>query len=83
MRQIIPTVNVAGAPGWWNGRHSRLKSGGRKACGFDSRPGHPAAAVSSYLIVTAKPATSVYAWSLILSCIPPSSAVIRSASGSS
>src|SRR2546423_15235874 len=30
------------APGWWNGRHSRLKSGGRKACGFDSRPGYRA-----------------------------------------
>jgi hypothetical protein len=35
-----PTVTVTPAPGWWNGRHSRLKSGSRKACGFDSRPGH-------------------------------------------
>ena len=40
MRGIIPAVTVTPSPGWWNGRHSRLKSGGRKACGFDSRPGH-------------------------------------------
>ena len=43
MRGIIPAVTVTPSPGWWNGRHSRLKSGGRKACGFDSRPGHAAA----------------------------------------
>ena len=27
-------------PGWRNGRRSRLKPGGRKACGFESRPRH-------------------------------------------
>jgi hypothetical protein len=28
-------------PGWWNGRHGRLKSGcPKKACGFETRPGH-------------------------------------------
>jgi UDP-glucose 4-epimerase len=26
--------------GWWNGRHSRLKSGGLTAYGFESRSGH-------------------------------------------
>src|SRR2546430_9067918 len=40
MRPATWAVTVTPAPGWWNGRHSRLKSGGRKACGFDSRPGH-------------------------------------------
>jgi hypothetical protein len=33
-------AGVAPPPGWWNGRHGRLKSGCRKACGFDPRPGH-------------------------------------------
>ena len=27
-------------PGWWNGRHSGFKIRGRKACRFDSGPGH-------------------------------------------
>lgn len=27
-------------PGWWNGIHARLKIVCRKACGFDSHPGH-------------------------------------------
>ena len=35
-------ASVPGASGWWNGRHSRLKSGSRKAYGFESRSGHGA-----------------------------------------
>src|SRR5690606_15490066 len=34
------TCPVPHRPGRWKGRHGRLKSGCRKACGFDPRPGH-------------------------------------------
>ena len=47
------TVTAGGAlrPGWWNGRHGRLKSGCRKACGFETRPGHASQPCSDPLIV--------------------------------
>src|SRR5690606_35230277 len=39
-RTLCRSSSGGRAPGWWNGRHGRLKSGCRKACGFETRPGH-------------------------------------------
>ncbi len=32
---------LGGAPRWWNGRHTGLKTWSRQACGFESHPWHP------------------------------------------